>query len=229
MSSSNLFFCWNLIINITVASLTQSHSCNFSRYFLDKWRQEEGTTGQMGQSNKKSTAELLRAASNTFIRLCDAAGRTDPAWQQREAQPHRKEATRGYVAKTKTSSQRHICVTFSQDSREEDHRRHPQPTGPLSTQQHGHNAEFWLKLLPPCFRLTMLKKAGGAVGWPKHQVWLKKKKKTLRKTCWCDGTVSEIKDYARNLNVQIKDWLWFLVMWPFWTPSFVEVWEAQAI
>lgn len=129
----------------------------------------------MGQSNKKSTAELLRAASNTFIRLCDAAGRTDPAWQQREAQPHRKEATRGYVAKTKTSSQRHICVTFSQDSREEDHRRHPQPTGPLSTQQHGHNAEFWLKLLPPCFRLTMLKKAGGAVGWPKHQVWSKKK------------------------------------------------------
>lgn len=166
---------------IIVATLTQSYSGNFSWHFLDMWRQEGGTTGQMGQSNKKSTAELLRAASNTFIRLCDAAGRTDPAWQQREAQPRRKEATRGYVAKTKTSSQRHICVTFCQDSREEDHRRHPQPTGPLSTQQHGHNAEFWLKLLPPCFCLTRLEKAWGSwrlteapslirIRWEKH-VW----------------------------------------------------------
>lgn len=41
-----------------------------------------------------------------------------------------------------------------------------------------------------------------------------------------DGTVLEIKDYALNLNVQIKDWVWFLVMWPFWKPTFVEVWET---
>lgn len=46
-------------------------------------------------------------------------------------------------------------------------------------------------------------------GWKKQELKVDRStkfdKNPLRKTCLCDAAVSEIKDYARNLNVQIKD------------------------
>lgn len=67
-TSLTLPFSFSPLHHVALSELRETSADSF----LDTRGQEEG------KSDKKSTAEPQRAASDTFIRLGDAVGRTDP-------------------------------------------------------------------------------------------------------------------------------------------------------